>query len=305
MGRTAIFIPAYNAAGTLSETLQSIQCQTLAGLQRIDRVVVADDGSTDDTIASARTAWSLAAPTLEVWPNARNMGERATCNASFRRLMAEGVEWCFVLHADDLAKPHWLESLYAMTLDQNPSLTSLCSSWDDWHGGGDLVPGEDNPQRAIDLVAGTPEAARGTLRRGCWWHFSGSAMHLPRFFRVGAFDETMPQLGDLEWVVRCLLAGHDIAYLPRTLITYRAAGTSVSSLSFRTNRDLRESAYIVEVHGRDGRLAPAIRQFLCARLRLSSRRVAGHLLRGNVRGAASAARWAVHFAVRCSRRMPS
>ncbi|HMH53103.1 MAG TPA: IS21-like element helper ATPase IstB [Candidatus Acidoferrum sp.] len=64
------------------------------------------------------------------WPNARNMGERATCNAAFSRLVAEGVG----LHADDLAKSHWLESLYAMTLDQNPNLTSLCGSWDDWHG---------------------------------------------------------------------------------------------------------------------------------------------------------------------------
>lgn len=297
-GRHAILIPAYNAAQTLGETIESIQRQTPAGLRQVDRVVVVDDSSSDETVNVARTAWKLASPGFEVWSNAKNVGERATCNAAFRRLMAEGVEWCFVLHADDLAKPHWLESLQKMTLDLNPTLTSLCSSWDNWLANGSIVPGEDNPQRGIDLVKGTDEAACATLRRGCWWHFSGCAMHLPRFFKVGAFDEKMPQLGDLEWVVRCMLAGQDIAYLPRTLITYRMVPTSVSSVSFRTNRDLRESAYIAAVHGSDARLSSAIKQFLFMRLKFSLRKSAGHLFRGNARSAVSASGWAARFGVR-------
>jgi glycosyltransferase involved in cell wall biosynthesis len=293
--KVAILIPAYNAARTVADTLESIQCQTPSGLKALERVVLADDGSKDNTIAVAMATWRQESLSFEVWPNECNMGERATCNGAFRRLMSEGVTWCLVLHADDVAKPHWVESLHAQMSDANPRLTSLCCSWDDWLEDGSIIPGEDNPQREIDVVKGTNEAACGTLRRGCWWHFSGCAMHLPRFFEVGVFDEKMPQLGDLEWVVRCLLAGHDISYLPRTLIKYRMVATSVSSVSFRTNRDMKESAYIYAMHGRDERLAAVMPAYLKTRTKYCARKVLGHLLRRNIHGAISAAGWTMHF----------
>jgi hypothetical protein len=105
----------------------------------------------------------------------------------------------------------------------------------------------------------------------------------------------MPQLGDLEWVVRCLLAGHDISYLPRTLIKYRMVATSVSSVSFRTNRDMKESAYIYAMHGRDERLAAVMPAYLKTRTKYCARKVLGHLLRRNIHGAISAAGWTMHF----------
>ncbi len=47
----AIIVPAYNAAATLAETLDSIASQSLPAWE----AVIVDDGSTDDTAALART----------------------------------------------------------------------------------------------------------------------------------------------------------------------------------------------------------------------------------------------------------
>ena len=67
-----ILILAYNAAATIGETLASLLNQSSAGLASIVKVVVADDGSTDDTRSAVRQHWRDDAPLLEVWPAERN-----------------------------------------------------------------------------------------------------------------------------------------------------------------------------------------------------------------------------------------
>src|SRR5262245_10405921 len=101
----AILVPAYNAARTIAETLASIQAQQ-SGLNRVWRVVVTDDASADETGEVAQASWNTAA-TLVVSRNPANRGERETVNAAVRALPAH-VQWCFLLHADDIAKPNWL-----------------------------------------------------------------------------------------------------------------------------------------------------------------------------------------------------
>jgi len=291
----AILIPAYNATATLKETLDSIANQTRDGLAKISRVVVADDGSSDSTASLAERSWRMESPRIEVWRAEKNQGERKTCNDAFKRLENEGTVWCYVLHADDVAKPHWLASISAIAEASTTRLTSVCSSWDNWYADGTIIPGEDDPGRAVEFIEGKSENAGNTLRLGCWWHFSGCAMHLPRFFEAGAFDEMMPQLGDLEWVIRCLLSGHEIAYLPRTLIKYRAHAGSVSSASFRMNRDFSESRRIYDRFRGDQRLAVALRQFLKIRARHSLRRCLGHAARGRFVQAAHVIEWVAYF----------
>src|SRR5439155_4241151 len=84
-----------------------------------------------------------------------------------------------------------------------------------------------------------------TLMRGCWWHVSGCAIRIEAFENIGGFDANMPQLGDWEWLLRCLAAGWSVEYVPTTLIRYRQTPASVSSVSFRVDRDIRESLSII------------------------------------------------------------
>lgn len=275
-----ILIPAYNGASTIGETLASILNQSSAGLASVAKVVIADDGSTDDTRSVVLQHWREDAPVLEVWPAERNRGERATVNAAFQRLLNEGHDWCFVLHADDVAKPHWLESFVPLLSDdgQQPRV-SVCSSWDNWYPGVRTDPGHDEPGAQPGIIAGTDDASARTLRVGCWWHFSGCAMQLQRFFDVGAFREDMPQFGDLEWLIRCGFAGKEIVYLPRPLISYRCHAANVSSTSFATNRDIKESLLIYELYHADPRISAACREFLKLQLKNVLRRVGVAALR--------------------------
>ena len=68
--RVTIVIAAYNAAGTLAETLASVAAQTYRDFE----LVVVDDGSTDATpvlLASRRAAWPCPGPAA---PAVRNRG---------------------------------------------------------------------------------------------------------------------------------------------------------------------------------------------------------------------------------------
>jgi glycosyltransferase involved in cell wall biosynthesis len=259
--KLSILIPAYNSATTIVETLQSLDAQSTQSRRHISRVVLADDGSTDDTILHATQSWLNKSIKLEVWRSDTNRGERATVNAAFRRMIEENEDWCAILHADDLAKPHWLDSLCSRTSRVASNTVSICSSWDSWYPQKQVIFGEDNEHRDDEIVWGTIESTKGTFSRGCWWHFSGSLMNLNEFEQVGPFLEDMPQLGDFEWLIRALLKGKHITYVPRTLISYRCSEGNVSSVSFRTNRDQKEAIQICQHYYTNPRLTLAVANY--------------------------------------------
>ncbi len=239
-----VVIPAYNAAQTLVETLLALQQTDCLG--KVLKVVMLDDCSTDDTVNVARAAWTSATP-FEIWANESNMGERRTVNRAFAQLSTE-TEWMFILHADDVVKPNWLTLYFAAMQGLTENTASICSSYDVWWSDTDQIePGEDVLEQAVRIIPGGLDSVRGTLERGCWWHISGCAIRNSAFRAIGPFAPDMPQLGDWEWVLRCLAKGFDIAYIPRTTMRYRQHGTSISSNSFREGRDLRERLRVFEI----------------------------------------------------------
>jgi GT2 family glycosyltransferase len=235
--RAAIVIPAYNAATTIGETLESVQANP--ELSRITLVALLDDLSTDGTGEVARAHWRSQVP-LEIWRNPENMGLWQTTNALFARV-ADRVDWTFILHNDDVVKPNWL-SLYLDELPRLPaSVATICSSYDDWwSASGRIVTGEEWPDRPPVHVTGDRASVRDTLNRGTWWHVSGCAIRNAAFLDIGAFRPDMPQLGDCEWLLRCLAKGYGVWYLPRTTMLYRLHEGSISSHSFRIARDIKE-----------------------------------------------------------------
>jgi len=244
VNRYAIVIPAYNASASVGETVDSLQANT--ALNFISRVILLDDCSVDSTVAVVRQHWRSTVP-LEIWSNERNMGERRTVNAAMSRL-SEHVEWTFILHADDVVKPNWL-NLYLDAIEALPStVATVCSSYDNWWPEeGTIVPGEEKPNAPAVHVPGTHEHVVATIDKGCWWHISGSAIRNDHFAAVGPFEPDMPQLGDWEWLLRCLSKGYGVWYLPRTTMLYRQHARSVSSGSFREARDVGERMRILSL----------------------------------------------------------
>lgn len=94
----SIIIPAYDAAGTLAETLDSVAGQTC---QAIVEVIVIDDGSQDDTAAIAAAH--------EVAPRVIRTDNRGAPSAINTGIDASRGEYICVLDADDIWLPAKLE----------------------------------------------------------------------------------------------------------------------------------------------------------------------------------------------------
>lgn len=92
----SVVVPAFNAGGTIQQTLHSVSQQTYRNLE----VVVVDDGSTDDTAAIARRH-SLADPRFRVISQP-NLGVAAARNAGIRATTGAFVAF---IDADDLWHP--------------------------------------------------------------------------------------------------------------------------------------------------------------------------------------------------------
>jgi glycosyltransferase involved in cell wall biosynthesis len=107
MPKVSVVIPAFNAAATIGETLDSIRAQ-----QGVDfEIIVVDDGSSDATAAIAR----LHAPDAIIIQQA-NSGRGTARNVGVERASGEYV---YFFDSDDLMEPHAILRL-ASWLDCHP-----------------------------------------------------------------------------------------------------------------------------------------------------------------------------------------
>jgi glycosyltransferase involved in cell wall biosynthesis len=107
----SVVIPTYNSAATLAETLASVGDQTFKDLE----VVLADDGSSDDTVSVAESFAEFL--DLRVLRQT-NAGPGAARNAGIR---AARGRYCAFVDADDLMMPDRLAQQAAL-LDAAPQL---------------------------------------------------------------------------------------------------------------------------------------------------------------------------------------
>jgi glycosyltransferase involved in cell wall biosynthesis len=277
----AVVIPAFNAAGTIVETLRALQA--CPGLAELGGVFVWDDASTDNTSILAADAWTTI-PQLTILRNEEQLGERRTVNAAFDRVRGH-YDWIFILHADDVVKENWLDLYFERIRAAEPRVASICSSYDCWYPEArKIAPGEDDFARDLEVIRGARESVLGTLKAGCWWHISGCAIRVEHFFEIGAFRPHMPQLGDFEWLLRCLKLGYDVEYIPRTTMLYRMHSVSVSSNSFRRGQDLIERLELFRSYCQEGYLTT--REFRGVRTRVACtalKRVVQQLAAGKLR----------------------
>lgn len=155
----SVIVPAYNAAGTLGRTLECLAAQ------RIDRsyeVIVVDDGSADETVATAEAAGVVVIRGRHAGPGpARNLGvERA------------GGEILAFTDADCYPRPGWLAAGVA-ALDA-----------------AGLVQGR---------VVADPQARRGPYDRTVWvlresglYETANLFMHRDLLLSLGGFEDWLP-----------------------------------------------------------------------------------------------------------------
>lgn len=112
MPKVSVFMPCYNAADNLDETLESIARQTLADFE----LVVVDDGSSDATL-DILVAWAARDPRFRVLAKPHG-GVIQAANAA---LAACQAPYLARMDADDVAAPDRLAT-QADYLDQHPQV---------------------------------------------------------------------------------------------------------------------------------------------------------------------------------------
>lgn len=216
MARVAIVIPTWNRAGLLGEVLADLARQTYP----IERVIVVDDGSTDDSAAVATRAGA------HVVTLAAHAGFAAAVNRGIRE--AEGSEWIGVLNNDISLPPDWLGRLMGEL-----------ESGDAWFATGKLLNAQ-TPERidgSFDAVCRGGCACRcghGRLDSPAWNQprniqlapFTAAVFRAVLFDRVGLLDERFESyLEDVDFGLRCAEAGFNGLYVPTAVAHHQGSAT--------------------------------------------------------------------------------
>jgi cellulose synthase/poly-beta-1,6-N-acetylglucosamine synthase-like glycosyltransferase/peptidoglycan/xylan/chitin deacetylase (PgdA/CDA1 family) len=174
--RIAVLIPAYNEETVIVRTIRSVLHSDYENL----RVIVIDDGSTDDTFEVARTAYAkeIAAGRVEVWTTP-NGGKAAALNYALDQLDEEfyvGIDADTVIAADAIAKliPHF-EDPRVGAVAGNAKVGNRVNLWTRWQAL-EYITSQNFERRALDLfnvvtvVPGAIGAWRteGVKRAGCY-----------------------------------------------------------------------------------------------------------------------------------------
>lgn len=216
MAGVAFVIPTWNRATLLAQALAGLGDQTY----KIDRVIVVDNGSSDDSAVVAAQAGA------EVVSLGRNLGFAAAVNRGVRE--ADGSAWIGILNNDVTLNPDWLAHLMAKL-----------ETSDTWFATGKLL---DAGVR--DLIDGTFDAV---CRGGCAWRcgqgrldsalwnqprniqlapFTAAVFRAGVFERVGLLDEKFESyLEDVDFGLRCAQAGLGGVYVPEAVAYHQGSAT--------------------------------------------------------------------------------
>jgi glycosyltransferase involved in cell wall biosynthesis len=238
--RIPIGIPAWRAAGTIEETLESIQMQS--GLERVAEVRVVDDAGGDNTAEVARRCWHSDVPlVVETLPT--NRGTWFVTNRIVSTF--KDYPWVAIIHADDVLKPGWLDAIVASTSEASPEVATISTHYDRWIPSEDrILPDHDVGNPRLAWFAGSPESVGYTLQNGCWWHLTGSVLSTKVFQAVGGFDSAYPYSADWDWLLRVLVGGWTVGLYRESLMLYRMQGSTISSRSMLLGLDIVEAAQL-------------------------------------------------------------
>jgi glycosyltransferase involved in cell wall biosynthesis len=205
----SIVVPAYNAASTLADCLDSIARQTYGRIE----VVVVDDGSTDSTRSVADDAAASDRRIRVIVQH--NLGCPAACNAGL--VLARG-SWFVRLDADDVLMESYVADMMALA-SENPGYGAYASNG--------LFLGPD-ASRPIHRVRRHPVSvdAHGILRGR---RLPGNALFSLDYLQLtGGFNPALRHDEDLDFWLRGALLGASFLFDYRPRWYYRREGRGKS-----------------------------------------------------------------------------
>jgi len=246
----SIVVPAYQAASTLAETLDAIQCQG----EKWECVVV-DDGSKDETSEIAGRYASSDARFRVIRQD--NQGTAAAYNTGVASATGEYVVIC---SADDVLLPEHLSTMSQFIRDE-PGYDIWTSNGYLWRGRSrELIygPGSKDSVYSFELA---------DLIRVCFYGV-GAVYRRTLVEKVGGYRRTV--FGeDYDFWLRAMALGARHRYLPQALSMWRVSKTQKSA---QLETVYRSDIRLVSDLRRDFRLSPeelaAVDQSIADRERL-------------------------------------
>ena len=222
MPKASIVVPAFNAARTPPETLRGLLAQTFTDFE----IVMVDDGSTDRTVAVAR---SFADRRIRIvqQPNRGLPGAR---NSGIDAARGDIIGFC---DADDLWRPTKLAA-HVAHLDADPQVGLSYS-------GSELIDMDSRPLKVamrprLRNVTAAQVFLRNPVGNGSAPVFRRAALDAIRWrpahetVRDWWFDESFRQSEDIEcWLRFALTTDWEIEGIPGLLTRYRIAPGGLSA----------------------------------------------------------------------------
>jgi len=214
-GRVAIVIPNWNGAGRLKSLLEQLTRQTLPA----DRIIVVDNGSTDESVAVVKSAGA------EVIELEENTGFSHAVN---RGIEAADTEWIAILNNDAAPEPGWLANLIAGATAANA-----------WFAAGKILDAarRDRLDGAFDAISraacswrcghGRPDSPLWNKARTIRFApFTATVFRRDLFQRVGLLDESFESyLEDVDFGIRCATAELSGVYVPEAVAYHAGSAT--------------------------------------------------------------------------------
>ncbi len=252
-GSISVVIPAYNRAGLIGQTLQSLLNQTLPA----DEIIVVDDGSTDSTAEAAESEFSVFSrqfagkgklPEFKVIRQ-ENAGPGAARNRGFAESKGEFIHF---FDSDDIAAPNKQE-VQVRALQKSGADIAYgpwvkgyikergAGSWEQGtqSGGQRGLRYSFEPEGHVLQQRGLPKGdlIKELLTR---WSIVPQACMFRRSIieKSGGFPDDMFVAEDQLMFLRCLLAGARVVSTPQALTFYRlgSAGKLTESHEARDRR---------------------------------------------------------------------
>ncbi len=205
----SVVMPAYNAAATIGEAIESVLAQTMPHWE----LIVVDDGSTDETAAVVQR-YGEQDGRIHLLQQA-NAGGSAARNSGIAQAR---FAWLLFLDADDWLLPAHLEKMTA-ALVQDASLDAVHCGWhrvapDGSRGEARFAP--DQP----DLFP--------VFAEQCAFQTNACLVHVSLVTAVSGFDESFQTCQDWDFWQRIARSGARFGAVAEVLALYRTRPGSVS-----------------------------------------------------------------------------
>ena len=184
----SVVMPLHNRAAVIGRAIQSVLDQALEDFE----LVIVDDGSTDDSIAVAR---SFADPRVRVVELGRNQGANAARNAGVRAARSSLIAF---LDSDDAYLPNKLARVVG-EFDRRPSLDLLVDSFVKVQ-----PPGSARPRvaRRNPVIDDRERFRIALFTRRLWKATPAITVRREAIERAGMFDESLKRLQDFDFLIR-------------------------------------------------------------------------------------------------------